>query len=105
MSLSIGLRLGPYEIQAPAGAGGMGEVYKAVDTRLKRTVAIKVLPHDQKFRTKASQKRPPCGFRAIVLESRTDVIHSVQSAMYTSGYTAINQLLPLAGVAFSCRSH
>src|SRR6185369_8021027 len=43
MSLSIGLRLGPYEIQAPVGAGGMGEVYKAVDTRLKRIVAIKVL--------------------------------------------------------------
>lgn len=44
MALSTGTKLGPYEIRAPAGAGGMGEVYKAVDTRLDRTVAIKVLP-------------------------------------------------------------
>src|ERR1700675_2238938 len=44
MPLSPGTRLGPYEIFAPIGKGGMGEVYRAKDTKLKREVAIKVLP-------------------------------------------------------------
>src|SRR5918996_384652 len=44
MSLEQGSRLGPYEIVAPLGAGGMGEVYRARDPRLGRQVAIKVLP-------------------------------------------------------------
>src|SRR6202171_3115168 len=44
MTLAAGSRLGPYEIVSPLGAGGMGEVYRAHDTRLKREVAIKVLP-------------------------------------------------------------
>ena len=44
MPLQRGTRLGPYQIESPIGAGGMGEVYKATDTRLERTVAIKVLP-------------------------------------------------------------
>ena len=44
MPLQAGASLGPYQINAPLGAGGMGEVYKATDTSLDRTVAIKLLP-------------------------------------------------------------
>jgi serine/threonine protein kinase len=55
MPLESGRRLGPYEILASIGAGGMGEVYKARDTRLKRDVALKVLP--ESFATDADRLR------------------------------------------------
>jgi eukaryotic-like serine/threonine-protein kinase len=44
MGLTAGTKLGPYEIESPLGAGGMGEVYRARDMRLHRVVAIKILP-------------------------------------------------------------
>jgi len=44
MPLAQGTKLGPYEVGVPLGAGGRGEVYRAKDTRLDRTVAIKILP-------------------------------------------------------------
>jgi eukaryotic-like serine/threonine-protein kinase len=46
MTLIVGSHFGPYQTQAPLGAGGMGEVYGAKDTQLKRDVAIEVLPDD-----------------------------------------------------------
>src|SRR5213594_3901861 len=46
MPIAAGTRLGPYEVVAPLGAGGMGEVWRGRDTRLDRSVAIKILPAD-----------------------------------------------------------
>jgi len=56
MALTSGKKLGPYEILSPLGAGGMGEVYRARDTRLERTVAIKVLPSELAANTELQQR-------------------------------------------------
>jgi|SRR5579864_1622134 len=56
MALTSGTKLGPYEIQAPLGAGGMGEVYRALDTRLQRTVAIKILSSHLSESSEARQR-------------------------------------------------
>jgi len=56
MTLSAGSRLGPYEILSPLGAGGMGEVYRARDTRLERIVAVKVLPSHLSSSTEVRQR-------------------------------------------------
>ena len=77
MSLAAGTRLGPYEIVAPLGAGGMGEVYRALDTRLERTVAIKVLPEvlagDPQFRERFEReaKRSPSSITPISVRCTT----------------------------------
>jgi eukaryotic-like serine/threonine-protein kinase len=56
MALTSGTKLGPYEVQSPLGAGGMGEVYRARDTRLDRTVAIKILPEHLSSNLEAKQR-------------------------------------------------
>ena len=56
MPLASGTKLGPYEIQSPLGAGGMGEVYRARDTRLDRTVAVKILPSHLSENSEAKQR-------------------------------------------------
>jgi serine/threonine protein kinase len=56
MALASDTKLGPYEIIAPLGAGHMGEVYRARDTRLDRTVAIKILPTHLSSNPEAKQR-------------------------------------------------
>src|SRR5215469_10727016 len=56
MNPTSATKLGPYVIQSSLGAGGMGEVYRALDTRLERTVAIKILPHHLSDNPEAKQR-------------------------------------------------
>ncbi len=74
MTLASGFKLGPYEIVAPLGAGGMGEVYRARDSRLERTVAIKILPahlsHDLEAKERFDREA-----RAISSLSHPNICH------------------------------
>src|SRR5215471_15078057 len=63
MTLSTGTRLGPYEILMPIGSGGMGEVYRATDTKLGRDVAIKILPEAFAADPSNFRSRSACGLR------------------------------------------
>ena len=67
MPLQPGTALGPYQIEDPLGAGGMGEVYKATDTRLDRTVAIKVLPEHVAADPDLSWTPRPIALGALIL--------------------------------------
>ena len=72
MTLSAGTRLGPYEIVAAVGAGGMGEVYRAKDARLGRDVAVKVLPD--------ALANDPERLRRFEQEARAATLSHLQSA-------------------------
>jgi serine/threonine protein kinase len=82
MTLSAGDRVGPYEVVAPLGAGGIGEVYRATDSRLGREVALKILPQvvagdperaarfDREARTLASLNHPNIAHIAVLSKYR-----------------------------------
>jgi eukaryotic-like serine/threonine-protein kinase len=74
MALSAGTKLGPYEIVAPLGAGGMGEVYRALDPRIDRTVAIKILPSHLSEKPEA-RERFEREARAISQLSHANICH------------------------------
>jgi serine/threonine protein kinase/tetratricopeptide (TPR) repeat protein len=81
MALSPGTRLGPYEILAPLGAGGMGEVYRARDPRLGREIALKVLPADA-ARDPARRERFQREAKAVAALKHPNIvtIHSIEEA-------------------------
>src|SRR5712691_7796200 len=115
MTLSTGTRLGPYEIVVPLGAGGMGEVYRARDTKLNRDVAIKILPetfaHDDEWVSRfkreaqvlASLNHPNIaaiygfeesnGAHGLVMEL---VVGSTLAELIALGPIALSESLPIA---------
>ena len=78
MALASGTRLGPYEVLSPIGVGGMGEVYRARDTRLKREVAIKVLPTRLQRPRPARPIRPRSPDAGVAESSEYRAIHGLE---------------------------
>ncbi len=111
MSIAPGTRLGPYEIVAPLGAGGMGEVYRAKDTRLGRDVAVKVLPKhlssnpeirarfEREAKTVSSLNHPQiCTLHDVGREGETDYLVMELIEGETLGQRLTKGALPLADV-------
>lgn len=100
MPLSPGDKLGPYEIMAPIGAGGMGEVYRARDTRLGRDVALKILPPDM-ARDPSRRQRFELEARAVAALNHPNIM-----ALYDVGEGYIVSELvdgePLSGSNSAC---
>jgi len=106
MPLTPGTKFGPYEIQSLLGAGGMGEVYRAIDTRLQRTVAIKILPahlsSDPDLRSRFTQEARSI---SALQHPNICVVHDVGSQNgvdfmvmeFVSGQT-LDQLIPATGL-------
>src|SRR6202047_5418526 len=107
MSLTPGTKFGPYEIQSLLGAGGMGEVYRALDTRLQRTVAIKILPahlsSDPDLHTRFEQEAKSI---SALQHPNICVVHDIGSQdgvdfmvmEYVAGQT-LDKLIPAGGLA------
>src|SRR5664279_6137760 len=108
MALSSGTRLGPYEIQSPLGAGGMGEVFRATDSKLGRDVALKVLPPDV-ARDPERLARFQREARAVAALNHPHIVtlHSVEEAdgvhfltMELVEGNSLDHLIPADGLAF-----
>lgn len=83
MALQVGDKLGPYEILSPIGVGGMGDVYKARDTRLERLVAIET------SKTEFSSVELGCWFRRTGSRSGCSVQHLRQTARLVRNYASV----------------
>ena len=92
MPLTAGSRLGPYEIIAPLGKGGMGEVYRALDTRLAREVAVKVLPADLS-RDADSLTRFELEARAVAALNHPNIVALFDVGMREGSPFVVNELL------------
>ena len=108
MPLSAGTRLGPYKIIAPLGVGGMGEVYRARDTKLKRDVAIKVLPEAvaaDRERLARLQREAKSSPRSIIPISRISTVSKTPRARPRSSWNWwTDRRSPIGLLKVHCRS-
>jgi serine/threonine protein kinase len=98
MTISAGSRLGPYEVLSPLGAGGMGEVYKARDTRLERTMAIKVLPQHLSASPEVRQRFEREAKTGCGLGQPVEVMTNLDSGTAWSIRSSMNILAIVPGV-------